>query len=61
MIKAGPTVALSRWSMARGTWEISGERMVNGQSYEVYHNSALTNDNTLGDVLIQHNLQVHIV
>ncbi|WP_028715398.1 Ig-like domain-containing protein [Pantoea ananatis] len=44
-----------------GTWEISGERMVNGQSYEVYHNSALTNDNTLGDVLIQHNLQVHIV
>ena len=44
-----------------GMWEISGERMVNGQSYEVYHNSALTNDNTLGDVLIQHNLQVHIV
>lgn len=43
------------------TWEISGERMVNGQSYEVYHNSALANDNTLGDVLIQHNLQVHIV
>lgn len=44
-----------------GIWAVTGERTVQGQTFEVYHNSALTSDNTLGDVLVQHNLQVHIV
>ncbi|MGG6184323.1 Ig-like domain-containing protein, partial [Pantoea allii] len=61
MIKGADGSLVTLVNSLGGTWEISGERMVNGQSYEVYHNSALTNDNTLGDVLVQHNLQVHVV
>ncbi|QKJ87898.1 hypothetical protein PMPD1_2964 [Paramixta manurensis] len=44
-----------------GVWSSTGQRTVEGHTYDVYHNSALTADNTLGDVLIQHNLQVHVV
>jgi len=44
-----------------GVWSNVGQRTVDGQQFDVYHNSALTSDNTLGDVLIQHNLQVHVV
>ena len=44
-----------------GVWEVTGQRTVEGQTFEVYHNSALSSDNTLGDVLVQHNLQVHMV
>lgn len=44
-----------------GVWATAGQRTVDGQVYDVYHNSALSSDNTLGDVLVQHNLQVHVV
>ncbi|WP_421504926.1 Ig-like domain-containing protein [Erwinia rhapontici] len=44
-----------------GVWATTGQRTVEGQTFDVYHNSALSSDNTLGDVLIQHNLQVHVV
>ncbi|MGJ0127378.1 Ig-like domain-containing protein [Pantoea sp. RHCKP32] len=44
-----------------GIWEVSGERTVEGRVFEIYHNSALSSDNTLGDVLVQQNLQVHVV
>ena len=44
-----------------GVWENTGQRALDGQTFDVYHNSALTSDNTLGDVLVQHNLQVHVV
>ncbi|WP_338511030.1 beta strand repeat-containing protein [Erwinia aphidicola] len=44
-----------------GIWATTGQRTVGGQTYDVYHNSALSSENTLGDVLIQHNLQVHVV
>lgn len=44
-----------------GIWEVTGERTVEGRVFEIYHNSALTSDNTLGDVLVQQNLQVHVV
>lgn len=43
-----------------GIWEVTGERTVEGRVFEIYHNSALTSDNTLGDVLVQQNLQVHV-
>lgn len=43
-----------------GVWATVGQRTVQGQVYDVYHNSALASDNTLGDVLVQHNLQVHV-
>ncbi|PKH24382.1 hemagglutinin [Enterobacterales bacterium CwR94] len=44
-----------------GVWATVGQRTVEGQVYDIYHNSSLSTDNTLGDVLIQHNLQVHVV
>ncbi|MBP2167601.1 hypothetical protein J2125_000793 [Erwinia toletana] len=44
-----------------GVWATVGQRTVDGQVFDVYHNSALTSDNSLGDVLVQHNLQVHVV
>lgn len=44
-----------------GVWATVGQRTVEGQVYDVYHNSALASGNTLGDVLVQHNLQVHVV
>lgn len=44
-----------------GVWATSGQRTMDGQTFDIYHNSALSSDNTLGDVLIQHNLQVHVV
>jgi len=44
-----------------GVWATVGQRTVDGQIFDIYHNSALVSDNPLGDVLVQHNLQVHIV
>ncbi|WP_337010030.1 Ig-like domain-containing protein [Pantoea sp. AS142] len=44
-----------------GIWEVAGERTVEDRIFEIYHNSALTSDNTLGDVLVQQNLQLHVV
>ncbi len=44
-----------------GVWGTAGQRTIDGHLYDIYHNSALTSDNTLGDVLVQHNLQVHVV
>lgn len=44
-----------------GIWATAGQRTVDGQTFDVYHNSALSSGNTLGDVLVQHNLQVHVV
>ncbi|WP_034916048.1 Ig-like domain-containing protein [Erwinia sp. 9145] len=44
-----------------GEWTMAGYRTIDGQSFDIYHNSALAATNTLGDVLVQHNLQVHIV
>jgi hypothetical protein len=44
-----------------GVWSSVGQREVDGQMYDIYHNSALAANDTLGDVLVQHNLQVHVV
>ena len=44
-----------------GIWATVGQRTVDGQTFDVYHNSALSSGDTLGDVLVQHNLQVHVV
>lgn len=44
-----------------GVWSSVGQRNVDGQAFDVYHNSSLDSSNTLGDVLIQHGLQVHLV
>ncbi|EKN4749579.1 Ig-like domain-containing protein [Yersinia enterocolitica] len=44
-----------------GVWSSVGQRSIDGQAFDVYHNSSLDSSNTLGDVLIQHGLQVHLV
>lgn len=61
MIKGADGSQVTLANSNGGVWAVTGERTVEGQTFEVYHNSALTSDNTLGDVLVQHNLQVHIV
>jgi hypothetical protein len=40
------------------TWATTGQRVVDGLTFDVYHNSALESGNTLGDVLVQHGIQV---
>ncbi|QCR35527.1 Ig-like domain-containing protein [Nissabacter sp. SGAir0207] len=40
-------------------WTESGERQLDGLLFDVYHNSALESDNTLGDVLVQQGIVVH--
>ncbi|MDN0087059.1 Ig-like domain-containing protein [Yersinia nurmii] len=44
-----------------GVWSSVSQRTVDGQTFDVYHNSSLDSGNTLGDVLVQHGLQVHLV
>lgn len=41
-------------------WDASGQREVNGVTYDVYHNSS-TGNSTLGDVLIQQGLHVNLM
>jgi len=43
------------------TWATTGRRVVDGLTFDVYHNSSLESSNTLGDVLVQHGIQVHQV
>ncbi|WP_431223665.1 beta strand repeat-containing protein [Serratia sp. L9] len=43
------------------TWSTVGQRTVDGQVFDVYHNSALESGNTLGDVLVQQGLHVNLV
>ena len=40
------------------TWATTGQRVVDGLTFDVYHNSSLEGSNTLGDVLVQHGIQV---
>nr|WP_244318029.1 Ig-like domain-containing protein [Yersinia mollaretii] len=55
----GGQVTLS--NTPEGVWSSVGQRSVDGQTFDVYHNSSLESSNTLGDVLIQQGLQVHLV
>lgn len=55
----GGEVTLS--NTPEGVWSSIGQRSIDGQAFDVYHNSSLDSSNTLGDVLIQHGLQVHLV
>ncbi|HEC1651542.1 TPA: Ig-like domain-containing protein, partial [Yersinia enterocolitica] len=55
----GGQVTLS--NTPEGVWNSVGQRSIDGQTFDVYHNSSLESSNTLGDVLIQQGLQVHLV
>lgn len=61
MIKGADGSQVTLANSNGGIWEVAGERTVEGRVFEIYHNSALTSENTLGDVLVQQNLQVHVV
>ncbi|WP_342753900.1 Ig-like domain-containing protein [Pantoea sp. MBD-2R] len=52
----GNTVNLS--TTEGGVWSDVGHRTVDGQQYDIYHNSSASYQGMLADVLIQHNLQV---
>ncbi|ELY3468264.1 hypothetical protein SMX26_002875 [Cronobacter universalis] len=45
----------------KGIWSVSGFETSGGQVFDVYHNSALGTANTLGDLLIQENIQVKLM
>lgn len=55
----GGQVTLS--NTPEGVWSSVDQRSVDGQTFDVYHNASLESSNTLGDVLIQQGLQVHLV
>lgn len=61
MIKGADGSQVTLANSNGGLWEVTGERTVEGRVFEIYHNSALTSENTLGDVLVQQNLQVYVV
>ncbi|PHI30515.1 Ig-like domain-containing protein [Budvicia aquatica] len=44
-----------------GVWTSIGQREINGQTFDVYHNSSLSSDNGLGDIFIQQGVHVHMV
>ncbi|PLR51578.1 Ig-like domain-containing protein [Chimaeribacter arupi] len=43
------------------TWETSGQREVGGLTFDVYHATGLENADALGDLLVQHGIQVQQV
>ena len=61
LIKGADGSQVTLANTSDGVWSSVAERVIDGQQYDVWHNSALAAGDTLGDVLIQHNLQVHIV
>lgn len=54
----GNTVVLS--TTEGGVWSDAGQRTIDGQLYDFYHNSSASHEGTLADLLIQHNLQVQM-
>ncbi|MEI2263746.1 Ig-like domain-containing protein [Erwinia sp. CGal63] len=52
----GSTVTLS--TAEGGVWSDVGQKTVDGQQFDLYHNASASHEGTLADVLIQHNLQV---
>ncbi len=42
-----------------GTWSNVGQQTFNGQTFDIYHNSATSNNHLLGDVLIQQGIDVN--
>ncbi|PLR49917.1 hypothetical protein CYR40_02255 [Chimaeribacter arupi] len=50
----------SQLTLAGGgdAWAADGQRVVDGLTFDVYHNGALESGHTLGDVLVQHGIQV---
>uniref|UniRef100_UPI003DA15F97 hypothetical protein n=1 Tax=Enterobacter agglomerans TaxID=549 RepID=UPI003DA15F97 len=43
-----------------GVWSEDGQRTIDGQQYDLYHNASASPESSLADILIQHNLQVQM-
>ena len=60
-IKGADGNAVTLSTKEGGVWQEDGQRLVDGQQYDLWHTTAANHEGSLADVLIQHNLQVHLV
>ncbi|RJT46693.1 Ig-like domain-containing protein [Rahnella woolbedingensis] len=58
IIKGGEGSLVNLQMGTDGAWNESGQRTVDGLTFDVYHNASMDASNTLGDVLVQHGLHV---
>lgn len=58
IIKGGEGSLVNLQMGTDGAWAETGQRTVDGLTFDVYHNASLDTSNTLGDVLVQHGLHV---
>ncbi|WP_459176032.1 Ig-like domain-containing protein [Ewingella americana] len=58
IIKGGTGSLVNLVAGNDGAWSETGQRTVDGLTFDVYHNASLSDTNTLGDVLVQHGLHV---
>ncbi|MGP9417938.1 Ig-like domain-containing protein [Ewingella sp. AOP9-I1-14] len=58
IIKGGEGSLVNLVTGSDGAWTETGQRTVDGLTFDVYHNASLASTNTLGDVLVQHGLHV---
>ncbi|KFC80403.1 hypothetical protein GEAM_2371 [Ewingella americana ATCC 33852] len=58
IIKGGEGSLVNLVAGSDGAWTETGQRTVDGLTFDVYHNASLASTNTLGDVLVQHGLHV---
>lgn len=58
VIKGGEGSLVNLQMGTDGAWAETGQRTVDGLTFDVYHNASMDASNTLGDVLVQHGLHV---
>ena len=58
VIKGGEGSLVNLQMGTDGAWSETGQRTVDGLTFDVYHNASMDASNTLGDVLVQHGLHV---
>ncbi|WP_187494814.1 BapA prefix-like domain-containing protein [Pantoea agglomerans] len=54
----GNVVTLS--NIEGGVWSEDGQRISNGQQYDLYHNASASHEGSLADILMQHNLHLQL-
>ena len=59
-INASQNDSVTLINSPEGMWDFSGQRAVEGQLFDVWHNSALSQGDPLGDVLIEQTVHVRL-
>ena len=54
----GNMVTLS--NIEGGVWSEDGQRIINGQQYDLYHSASASHEGSLADILMQHNLHLQL-